>query len=103
MLSNLETSKEKLLQIVLVGQTELAQKLKKFNLRQIYQRILVKSRLSPLKEEEVKRYIEFRLNRGGVKDINILPESYKIIYDFSKGVPRLINMLCDRALLLGFC
>lgn len=102
LLSNLETPQGKLLQIVLCGQPELVQKLSKFNLRQVHQRIFVKHKLIPLREEEVKDYIEFRLRKAGTSQIDILPESYKVIYAFSKGVPRLINMLCDRALLLGF-
>jgi general secretion pathway protein A len=103
LLSNLETSKEKLLQIILVGQPELVGKLNEFRLRQIRQRIFVKYNLSPLDEAETKDYIEFRLKIGGNNiDINILPQCYKIVYDFTKGIPRLINMLCDRALLLGF-
>lgn len=102
LLSNLETSQEKLLQIVLVGQPELITKLKKFDLRQIYQRIFIKYHLLPLKEEEVKGYVEFRLQKAGAQEIDILPESYKIIYGFSKGIPRLINKLCDRVLLFGF-
>ena len=102
LLSNLETSQDKLLQIVLSGQPELNQKLNKFELRQLRQRIFVKYNLVPLKENEVKEYVEFRLRRAGAVQIDVLPESYKIIYEFSKGVPRLINMLCDRALLFGF-
>ena len=102
LLSNLETSCEKLLQIVLLGQPELIEKLKQSNLRQIRQRIFVKHDLTPLKMEELKHYIEHRLRKAGVENINILPESYELIYNFSKGIPRLVNVLCDRALLLGF-
>lgn len=102
LLSNLETAEDKLLQIVLVGQPELVTKLKKFDLRQIYQRIFVKYHLSPLKKGEVKDYIDFRLKRAGAQGVDILPESYEVIYEFSQGVPRLINKLCDRALLFGF-
>jgi general secretion pathway protein A len=102
LLSNLETSQDKLLQIVLVGQPELIDKLKQFRLRQIHQRILVKYNLSPLQEDEVKGYVEFRLKKAGDINISISPESYKIIYEFSKGIPRMINMLCDRVLLFGF-
>jgi general secretion pathway protein A len=102
LLSNLETAKEKLLQIVLVGQPELKEKLNKFNLRQIQQRVFVRHNIFPLKEEEVKEYVEYRLQQAGTTEINILPESYKVIYEFSKGIPRLVNMICDRALLLGF-
>ncbi len=102
LLSNLETSQEKLLQIILVGQPELMEKLNQFNLRQIRQRIFVKYNLLPLKEAEVKEYIDFRLKQAGETGIEILPESLSVIYRFSGGIPRVINMLCDRALLLGF-
>lgn len=102
LLSNLETSQEKLLQIILIGQPELTEKLSKNNLRQIRQRIFVKHNICPLREEEVRRYITHRLQKAGLDDIDITPPSYKLIYEFSKGTPRLINMLCDRAMLLGF-
>ncbi len=102
LLSNLETSEAKLLQIILVGQPELKTKLGQFNLRQIRQRICVKHDILPLAQEEVKNYIEFRLKTAGEPNIEILPESYGLIYEFSKGIPRLINALCDRALLYGF-
>ncbi len=102
LLSNLETADQKLLQIVLMGQPELMDKLDKFKLRQIRQRIAVKYKLNPLREGEVKDYIEYRLKKSGTENINILPGSYRIVYEFSKGIPRLINILCDRALLLGF-
>lgn len=102
LLSNLETSQAKLLQIVLVGQQELIERLKHFRLRQIRQRVFVKYNISPLREEEVKDYVEFRLKKAGETEIDFLPESYKVIYEFSSGIPRLINILCDRVLLLGF-
>ena len=102
LLSNLETSHDKLLQIIIAGQPELIKKLSSFDLRQIRQRISIKHRLSPLSEEEVKGYVRFRLESAGGDGINIVPEGYKVIYEFSKGIPRLINILCDRALLCGF-
>lgn len=102
LLSNLETSKEKLLQIVLSGQPELIDKLNRNNLRQIRQRIFVKYDLFPLQEEEVKEYIDFRLKQSGKTGIHIPDEGIKVIFDFSAGIPRLINMLCDRAMLCGF-
>jgi general secretion pathway protein A len=102
LLSNLETKEEKLLQIVLVGQPELKDKISQYNLRQVYQRIVVKYHLSPLREQEVKDYIDFRLEKVGQGNVIILPEGYKMIYEFSKGIPRLINILCERALILGF-
>jgi general secretion pathway protein A len=102
LLSNLETKEEKLLQIVLVGQPELREKISQYNLRQIYQRIVVKYHLTPLLENEVKDYVDFRLQRAGQNSVVILPEGYKMIYEFSKGIPRLVNILCERALILGF-
>ncbi|MCP4653387.1 MAG: AAA family ATPase [Candidatus Omnitrophica bacterium] len=102
LLTNLETAREKLLQVILSGQPELTEKLKKTDLRQIRQRIFVKCNLSPLKEKEVQNYVEHRLNQAGTKAVEISSESYETIYEFSKGIPRLINMLCDRALLCGF-
>ncbi len=102
LLSNLETSTDKLLQIVLVGQPELIHKLNRFNLRQIRQRIFVRHNISALNPAEVEHYVTFRLKKAEAEHIKIAPESFKLIYEFSKGVPRLINMLCDRVLLLGF-
>lgn len=102
LLSNLETSTDKLLQIVLIGQPELTDKLNRFSLRQIRQRIFVKHNLRPLGQAEVERYVNFRLKQAGADHIVITSESFKLIYEFSKGIPRLINMLCDRVLLLGF-
>jgi len=102
LLSNLETSTDKLLQIILVGQPELADKLDKFNLRQIRQRIFVKHNISPLNPAEVEHYVNFRLKKAEAAHIEIAPESFKLIYEFSRGILRLINMLCDRVLLLGF-
>ncbi|MFH1771604.1 MAG: AAA family ATPase [Candidatus Omnitrophota bacterium] len=102
LLTNLETSNAKLLQIILVGQPELMDKINDPALRQIKQRIFVKCSLVPLTLAEVKQYIRFRLTKAGKASITITPESYKIIYEFSGGIPRLINMLCDRAMLLGY-
>ncbi|MCF7875081.1 MAG: AAA family ATPase [Candidatus Omnitrophica bacterium] len=102
LLSNLETSREKLLQILLVGQPELEDKLNQFKLRQIKQRINIKCRLLPLREDEIKDYIEYRLNMAEGRDVGIEPDCYRFIYQFSKGIPRLINLLCERVLLLGF-
>jgi len=102
LLSNLETKDEKLLQIVLVGQPELKEKISQHELRQIYQRIAVKYQLTPLLEYEVKDYIDFRLNKAGYGKVVIPSEAHKMISEFSKGIPRLINILCERALILGF-
>lgn len=102
LLSNLETSEAKLLQILLIGQPELEEKLNSFKLRQIKQRINIKCHLLPLREEEVKKYIKYRLNLAGIRDLVFSSEAYKLIYQFTKGIPRLINLLCERVILLGF-
>lgn len=102
LLSNLETAKEKLLQIVLVGQPELTEKLNEVHLRQIRQRISVKYTVSPLEEAEIKEYIAFRLKKSGDSTIAISPDVHRLIYEFSSGIPRLINILFDRVCLLGF-
>lgn len=103
LLSNLETEKEKLLQIVLVGQPELNHRLNLYGLRQLQQRIMVKYHISPLNKEEIKIYINHRLNiAGSPNGLSFSDEALQLITDFSSGVPRLINILCDRALLAGF-
>jgi len=102
LLSNLETKHGKLLQIVLVGQPELKASLQRFDLRQIYQRIVIKYELHPLEFTDVKAYVDFRIERSGVTGVYIPPEGYRMIHEFSKGIPRLVNLLCDRAFLLGF-
>ncbi|OQX81345.1 MAG: hypothetical protein B6D56_02720 [Candidatus Omnitrophica bacterium 4484_70.1] len=71
-------------------------------LRQLRQRIFVKYHLSPLRKEEVKKYVEFRLKKAGNLFLKFSPQSYDIIYEFSQGIPRLINMICERALICGF-
>ncbi|MBN2121024.1 MAG: AAA family ATPase [Candidatus Omnitrophica bacterium] len=102
LLSNLETEKHKLLQIILVGQPELKQKLEFESLRQIKQRISVNVNIAPLDVDEIKDYIKFRLDLVGALNLNFAEETFNPIYEFSKGIPRLINVLCDRALLAGF-
>jgi len=103
LLSNLETEKEKLIQIVLAGQPELNRKLNLHDLRQLRQRIMVSYHMLPLDNDEVKRYIEHRLNIAGSSGrIVFSADATRAICDFSKGTPRLINILCDRALLAGF-
>ena len=103
LLSNLETHKEKLLQIILVGQPELAEMLESHDLRQIGQRISLRYQIMPLSFEECREYIEFRLNIASHKRAAIFkPAAYRRIYAFSQGIPRLINIACDRALLTAF-
>lgn len=107
LLSNLETEKEKLLQIILVGQPELLDKLKMSSLRQLNQRIAVRYHILPLEKDEVKEYINHRLRMASCASNGHLPVQFTdpaldAIYQFSRGTPRLINIICDRALLAGF-
>ncbi len=102
-LSNLETEKDKLLQIVLVGQAELREKLKLPKLRQLDQRISVRYHLQPLDKKEIPRYIYHRLAVAGSEGkISFSKAALRKIASFSKGIPRLINLICDRALLNGY-
>lgn len=103
LLSNLETEKEKLIQVILVGQPELNRRLNLYDLRQLRQRIVVRYHITPLTKEEIQDYIEHRLNIAGSNGrIDFTDEAIKAISDFSAGIPRLINIVCDRALLAGF-
>lgn len=103
LLSNLETEKEKLLQVILVGQPELNNKINLYDLRQLRQRIMVRYHISPLEHDEVKDYINHRLNVAGSDGrIKFTDEAIEEIVKFSTCTPRLINMICDRALLAGF-
>ena len=103
LLSNLETDQEKLLQTVLVGQPELRTKLDRPNLRQLRQRIAIQCELTPLKAEEIGSYINFRLQTVGYEGKNLFhPQAVHKIALYSKGVPRLINVICDNALLLAY-
>lgn len=103
MLSNLETEKEKLLQILLIGQPELREKLQLPGLRQLNQRIAIRYHLGPLDLNEMKSYVACRLKVAGGHDrLFFTPKALKGIYRFSGGVPRLINILCDKALLAAY-
>lgn len=103
MLSNLETDREKLLQIIMVGQPELATKLAMPRLRQLRQRINARYNIGRLNEEECIRYIAHRLRMAGLSRENpFSAEAMAEIYRCSDGIPRLINMICNRALVLGY-
>jgi general secretion pathway protein A len=103
MLSNLETEKEKMLQIILFGQLELDQKLQIPELKQLNQRIAIRHHLLPLTPKETEAYIYQRLMVAGSQGgITFSKSALNEIYKFSKGTPRLINLLCDRSLLGGF-
>jgi general secretion pathway protein A len=102
LLSNLETAEQKLLQIVLVGQPELAKKLDHLSLRQLKQRIVVRHSIEPLAEHEVRQYVNHRLSVVGGEPSIFSDGAVGAIYQFSQGIPRLINIVCDRALLHAF-
>jgi len=103
MLSNLETTKEKMLQIILFGQLELEQKLRSPKLRQLNQRIVIRHHILPLNREETESYIYQRLTVAGSQGgITFSKTALDEIYRFSKGIPRLINLICDRSLIGGF-
>jgi len=103
MLSNLETTTSKLLQIILVGQPELDVKLNAPELRQLRQRIEIKRQLRPLSREECHEYIDHRLKIVGSSSLKIFTsEAISLICDYGKGIPRMINILCDNALLIGY-
>jgi general secretion pathway protein A len=103
LLSNLETDKSKLLQIILVGQPELDVTLSSPGLEQLRQRIAINTHINPLSLEETEAYIRHRLKIAGNEEgVTFQPGVVETIYDFSKGVPRLINMICDFTLLAAF-
>jgi len=103
LLSNLETEKEKLLQIVLVGQPELREKLKSPKLKQLRQRISVRYHILPLDKDELIKYIKHRLSvAGSFNAVEFSKEAIEEIYRYSQGIPRVINILCDKALLAAF-
>ncbi len=99
LLTNLETAKHKLLQVFLVGQPELREMLQQQNLRQLAQRITARYHLTPLSTSETSAYINHRLAVAGVDRPLFSPSAIRRVYRLSGGVPRLINILCDRALL----
>ena len=103
MLSNLETEKEKILQIILMGQRELNQKLQSPELKQLNQRITIRLQLLRLSPTKTEGYIQQRLMVAGARgNITFSRAAFQEIYKFSQGIPRLINLLCDRTLLAGF-
>jgi general secretion pathway protein A len=103
LLSNLETDQRKLLQIVLVGQPELRDMLDQTRLRQLRQRITVRYHLKPLSREETTSYVLHRLHvAGGNSRPSFSPWALRKVYQYSRGIPRLINAVCDKVLLCGF-
>jgi general secretion pathway protein A len=103
MLSNLETRKHKLVQIILSGQPELDTKLRKPEWRQLVQRISLKRYSTNLSEEDIYGYIQHRLDTAGFKGPFLFSdEALKLICEYSEGIPRKINIICDNALLIGY-
>lgn len=99
-LSNLETDKEKLLQIIMVGQLNLHPLLRSPELRQLDQRVSIRYELKPLTREEVSAYIAHRLHiAGGSSAVAFMPKATHAVHQYSGGIPRLINLICDRSLL----
>jgi len=99
LLTNLETNKRKLMQIIMIGQPELLQLLARPELRQLEQRITARYHLLPLSRQDTIDYVKHRLEVAGLKQPLFSDELLKKIYKFSGGIPRKINLLCDRALL----
>ena len=103
MLSNLETANSKLIQMVFVGQPELETKLNSRELRQLKQRIAIRSQIRPLTAEESRQYIDHRLRLVGRSTGEVFnPEAAGLIVRHAEGIPRTINLLCDHALLIGY-
>jgi general secretion pathway protein A len=103
LLSNLETPTSKLLQIMLVGQPELNEMLDRPELRQLRQRIVLRHHLRPFQSEELEQYVAERLRLAGYTGRGILtPSAHKELMAVTGGVPRLVNVVCDSALLLGY-
>lgn len=102
MLSNINSEKDQLLQVILAGQPGLKDTLRQPELAQFAQRIAVDFHLSALTSEETCNYIQHRLVTAGAKDDIFTPAACRLIHEYSGGVPRLINLLCDTALVYGF-
>ncbi|WP_269836470.1 ExeA family protein [Rheinheimera soli] len=102
LLTNLETNTKKLLQVILIGQPELQQLLQRQDLRQLAQRITARYHLMPLTEQEVQQYISYRLQVAGCSRPVFTSSAVKKLFLLSGGIPRLLNLICDRAMLGGY-
>jgi type II secretory pathway predicted ATPase ExeA len=102
LLTNLETSSEKLVQIVLSGQPELEEKLRNPSVRQLRQRISMWCRTYPLSSEETQAYIAERLRIAGARQPVLSPEAVQLVHRYSKGIPRLINLICEHAMISAY-
>lgn len=104
MISNIHTGKENLLSVLMVGQSGFRERLRKARYSQIVQRIVVSAHLSRLREQEVIDYIYYRLRQGGAADPQAIftDDALKAVYEYSKGIPRNINLICEGSLVYGF-
>lgn len=103
LLSGIETLYSKLIHIILVGQPELREKLESKELEQLSQRIRLKIHIKPLTHEETCNYIKYRLAKAGCNELSLFDYAvYSYIYRYTGGIPRLINIMCDTALIIGF-
>ena len=102
LISNIESEERKLIQIILVGQNELSDKLRKESLRPLQQRLVVTRRLVPLNRKETDEYILHRLRLAGKQSQLFDKKALSLIWGKSRGIPRLINQICDNALLIGY-
>ena len=103
LISNLETENDKLIQIILVGQPELEIILERPDLRQLNQRIAVRYKLKSMSRNETRSYIKHRMEVAGeTGGVTFTTAAYKLIYMYSRGVPRMVNLLCDRALIIAY-
>lgn len=103
LISNLETDTEKLIQIILIGQSELNDMLRQRDLRQLAQRVTARYHLTPLTRPELTLYIRHRLAvAGGIGKVDFTPRALRVVHRYSKGIPRIINLICDRALLAAY-
>ena len=103
LLTNLETSSEKLLQIVLSGQPELEEKLRHPSVRQLRQRVALWCRTQPLTESQTHAYVAERLRLAGASWTIFTPDALDLIYRYSHGIPRIINLLCEHCPDRGVC
>ena len=103
LLTNLETEKRKLLQVVLFGQPELDQKLQQHSARQMLQRITFQYKLAGLREDEVAAYLDYRLRVAGCEGVALFtPAAVRLLHRYSAGTPRLVNILAHKALMLAY-
>lgn len=103
LISNLETEREKLIQIILVGQPELRESIDHPDLRQLRQRIAMRYHLNPLDRKETEAYVLHRLRVAGpAADVRFTDRGLNTVFRYSRGIPRLINLCCDKALLVAF-